>query len=204
MKSGGNKYYIHSFITTIILGFIMAETENNTQQEIEHATFGAGCFWCVEAVFDRLDGVMDVRAGYTGGTTENPTYEEVCSGKSGHAEVVQIDYNPHVIRYEKLLDVFWEAHDPTTLNRQGADIGTQYRSVLFYHIDKQREIAAKTMKRADQSGMYAHPIVTEIMLLGIFYPAESHHQDYYQVNPNAPYCQVVIKPKLDKLNKQIN
>ena len=182
----------------------MAETENNTQQEIEQATFGSGCFWCVEAVFERLDGVMDVRSGYAGGTTENPTYEEVCSGKSGHAEVVQIDYNPHVISYEKLLDVFWESHDPTTLHRQGADIGTQYRSVLFYHSDKQREITEKSMKRADQSGLYANPIITEIMPLSTFYPAEDYHQDYYRLNPNAPYCQVVIKPKLDKLSKQIN
>ena len=143
MKNGWNKYYIHSFITTIFLGLIMAEAENNTQQEIEQATFGSGCFWCVEAVFERLDGVMDVRVGYAGGTTKNPTYEEVCSGRTGHAEVVQIDYNPHVISYEKLLDVFWESHDPTTLHRQGADIGTQYRSVLFYHSDKQREITEK-------------------------------------------------------------
>ena len=145
MKSGWNKYCIHSFITTIILGFIMAETENNTQQEIEQATFGSGCFWCVEAIFERLDGVMDVQVGYAGGTTKNPTYEEVCSGRTGHAEVVQIDYNPHVISYERLLDVFWESHDPTTLNRQGADIGTQYRSVLFYHSDKQRKITEKSM-----------------------------------------------------------
>ena len=204
MKSGWNKYCIHSSITTIILGFIMAEAENNTQQEIDQATFGSGCFWCAEAIFERLDGVMDVQVGYTGGTAKNPTYEEVCSGRTGHTEVVQIDYNPHVISYERLLDVFWESHDPTTLNRQGADIGTQYRSVLFYHSDKQREITEISMKRADQSGLHANPIVTEIMPIGIFYPAESCHQDYYQANPNAPYCQVVIKPKLDKLNKQIN
>ena len=152
MKSGWNKYCIHSFITTIILGFIMAETENNTQQEIEQATFGSGCFWCVEAIFERLDGVLDVQVGYAGGITKNPTYEEVCSGRTGHAEVVQIDYNPHVISYERLLDVFWESHDPTTLNRQGADIGTQYRSVLFYHSDKQRKITEKSMKLRKNPG----------------------------------------------------
>jgi len=204
MKSCWNKYYIHSFITAIFLGLIMAETESKTQQEIEQATFGSGCFWCVEAVFERLDGVMDVRVGYSGGTTKHPTYEEVCSGKTGHAEVVQVDYNPHVISYKKLLDVFWESHDPTTLHRQGEDIGTQYRSVLFYQSDNQREITEKSMKRADQSGLYANPIITEIMPLSTFYPAEDCHQDYYRLNPSAPYCQVVIKPKLDKLNKQIN
>jgi peptide-methionine (S)-S-oxide reductase len=147
---------------------------------------------------------MDVRVGYSGGTTKNPTYEEVCSGKTGHAEVVQIDYNPHVIRYEKLLDIFWESHDPTTLHQQGADIGSQYRSVLFYHSDEQREITEKSIKRTDQSGLYVDPIITAIMPLIAFYSAEDYHQDYYRLNPNAPYCQVVIKPKLDKLKKQIN
>ena len=201
MKSGWNKYCINSFITTIFLGLIMAETENNTQQEIEQATFGAGCFWCVEAVFERLAGVIDVQAGYAGGSTKNPIYEEICTGKTGHAEVIQINYNPRLINYEKLMHVFWKSHDPTTLNRQGADIGTQYRSVLFYHSDKQREMAEKSMKRADQSGMHANPIVTEIIPMGKFYPAEDHHQAYYRLNPNAPYCQMVIKPKLDKLNR---
>ena len=201
MKSCWNKYCIHSFITILFLSLIMAETENNTQQEIEQATLGSGCFWCVEAVFERLNGVMDVRAGYAGGTTKDPTYEEVCSGKTGHAEVVQIDYSPHVISYKKLLDVFWESHDPTTLHRQGEDIGTQYRSVLFYHSDKQRKITEKSMKRADQSGLDANPIITAITPLSTFYPAEDYHQDYYRVNPNASYCRVVIQPKLDKLFK---
>ena len=179
----------------------MTKTEFNAQEKIEEATFGAGCFWCVEAIFKRLDGVVDVRAGYAGGNTENPTYEDICTGTTGHAEVIQIDYNPIVISYEKLLDVFWKSHDPTTLNRQEADIGTQYRSVLFYHNDKQRKIAEKSMKRADQPGMYINPIITEIIPMGIFYPAEDYHQDYYRLNPDAPYCQMVIKPKLDKLNK---
>ena len=182
----------------------MAETENNTQQEIEQATFGAGCFWCVEAVFERLEGVIDVQAGYTGGSTKNPTYENICTGTTGHVEVIRIDYAPNILSFEQLLDVFWKSHNPTTLNRQGEDVGTQYRSVVFYHSDKQRGIAKKTMKRADQSGLHTNPIITEIMPLSTFYPAEDYHQDYYRLNPNAPYCQLVIKPKLEKLNKQIN
>ena len=182
----------------------MAQTEINTSENIEQATFGAGCFWCVEAIFERLEGVIDVQAGYTGGDIKYPKYEDICTGNTGHAEVIQIEYNSNIISYEKLMDVFWKSHDPTTLNRQGADIGTQYRSVLFYHSDKQREIAEKSMKRADLSGMYTNPIITEIIPMGTFYPAEDHHQDYYRLNPNAPYCQVVIKPKLDKFNKQIN
>ena len=182
----------------------MTQTEINTSENIGQATFGAGCFWCVEAIFERLDGVIDVQAGYTGGNIKNPTYEDVCTGNTGHAEVIQIEYNSNIISYEKLIDIFWKSHDPTTLNRQGADIGTQYRSVLFYHSDKQREIAENSMKRADQSGMHVNPIITEIIPMGIFYPAEDYHQDYYRLNPNAPYCQVVIKPKLDKFNKQIN
>ena len=199
MKGGWNKYSIHSFITTIFLGLIMAETENNTQQEIEQATFGAGCFWCVEAIFERLDGVMDVRSGYTGGKIENPTYDDVCSGETGHVEVVQVNFNPQIIGFEKLLDIFWKSHDPTTLNRQGADMGTQYRSAIFYHSDKQREIAEKSKKKTDKSGLYEDPIVTEITRLATFYPAEEYHQDYYRQNSNAPYCQVVIQPKLKKL-----
>ena len=182
----------------------MGETENNTEQQIEQATFGAGCFWCVEAVFERLEGVIDVQAGYAGGSTENPAYEEVCTGQTGHAEVIRIDYDSSIISFDKLMEVFWKSHDPTTLNRQGRDVGTQYRSVIFYHSDKQREIAEKSMKRADQSGLHASPIITEITPLNTFYSAEGYHQGYYRLNPNAPYCQVVIKPKLEKLNKQIN
>ena len=170
-------------------------------KKTEKATFGAGCFWCVEAVFERLEGVVDVRAGYTGGSTKYPTYKEICTGKTGHAEVIQIDYNPRIISYKKLLDVFWQSHDPTTLNQQGADIGTQYRSVVFYHNEEQQKVFQKSLRKTDKSGMYANPIVTEIMPLGIFYPAEDYHQNYYRVNPNAPYCRIVIKPKLEKLFK---
>ena len=192
------------YFFSIISGITMIGTEKENKQIFEQVTFGAGCFWCVEAIFERLEGVADVRAGYTGGNTENPTYEDVCSGETGHVEVIQLDFNSQIISFKQILDIFWKAHDPTTLNRQGADIGSQYRSAVFFHSDKQREIAEKSMKRVDQSGVYTNPIVTEIIPMGTFYPAEDHHQDYYRLNPNAPYCQVVIKPKLEKFNNQIN
>ena len=204
MSNNWNKYLIHSYFAGIILGVIMAETKIHTQENIEQATFGAGCFWCVEAIFERLDGVIDVQAGYTGGNIENPTYEDICTGKTGHAEAIQITYNPHVINYDKLLNIFWASHDPTTLNQQGADIGTQYRSVIFHHNKEQEQISQKSTQKVANSKMYVNPIVTEIIPLGIFYPAEDYHQNYYRVNPNAPYCQVVIKPKLEKFKKQIN
>jgi peptide-methionine (S)-S-oxide reductase len=164
----------------------------------EKATFGAGCFWCVEAVFERLEGVRSVVAGYAGGAKPNPTYSEVCSGTTGHAEVAQITYDPAKISYERLLDVFWESHDPTTLNRQGADIGTQYRSVIFTHDDRQKHAADKS--KADAAKSFDTPIVTEIRPLDHFYEAENYHQDYFRNNPEAPYCLFVIKPKLKKLN----
>lgn len=165
---------------------------------MEKATFGAGCFWCVEAVFERLDGVSSVVAGYAGGNRPNPTYEQVCTGATGHAEVAQITFDPKKISYEKLLDVFWKAHDPTTLNQQGADRGTQYRSVIFYHDEKQKP-AAETSKR-NAAKQFEDPIVTEIKPLDHFYEAENYHQDYFKNNSNAPYCRFVIKPKLDKLH----
>ena len=199
MNGDYNKYCIYSFITTIILGLIMAETEDKAQQEIERATFGAGCFWCVEAIFERLEGVVDVRPGYTGGKIENPNYDDVCSGDTGHVEVVRVDFNPQIIGFKQLLDIFWQSHDPTTLNRQGGDTGTQYRSAVFYNSDKQQVIAEKSKKQADRSSMYEDPIVTEILPLNTFYLAEKYHQDYYRINPNAPYCQVVIQPKLNKI-----
>lgn len=161
------------------------------------ATFGAGCFWCVEAVFEQLHGVSSVEAGYAGGKTSHPSYEEVCSGRTGHVEVAQITFDSTKISFERLLEVFWQAHDPTTLNRQGADMGTQYRSVIFYHDENQCE-AARSSKKAAQS-KFADPIVTAIEPLTTFHKAESYHQDYYRVNPSAPYCRAVIKPKLDKL-----
>ena len=162
------------------------------------ATFGAGCFWCVEAVFEQLDGVHAVESGYMGGEVLDPTYREICSGKSGHAEVTQIHYDPKIVSYETLLDWLWRSHDPTTLNRQGADIGTQYRSAIFYHNDDQRK-AAEASKVAAQKD-FAATIVTEITAATTYYPAEDYHQDYYRLNPNAPYCQIVIRPKLEKLD----
>jgi peptide-methionine (S)-S-oxide reductase len=162
------------------------------------ATFGAGCFWCVEAVFERLDGVLDVTSGYAGGKSPNPTYEQVCSGRTGHAEVAQITYDPSRISFERLLEVFWDSHDPTTLNRQGADSGTQYRSVIFYHDQEQKTAAERS--RSEAQSKFSSPIVTEIAPLTDFFRAENYHQDYFKNNPAAPYCQFVIKPKLKKLH----
>ncbi len=166
-------------------------------EKLEKATFGGGCFWCVEAIFKRLKGVKSVVSGYAGGTKKNPTYEEVCSGGTDHAEVVQITFNPKVISYEKLLDMFWKSHEPTSLDRQGPDIGTQYRSVIFYHNGKQKKIAEKSKAKITKN--FDKPIVTEIKPLKDFYKAENYHQDYYDRNRNAPYCQLVISPKLKKL-----
>ena len=201
MNNGCKRRLIQFYFIGIILGFILAETEKNINQNIEQATFGAGCFWCVEAIFKQLDGVVDVRSGYTGGTTENPTYEDICTGKTGHAEVIQIDYDPSLISYGKLLDIFWKSHDPTTLNRQGADTGTQYRSAIYFHSETQKELARKSRDATDKMKLYSDPIVTEISPLTKFYIAENYHQDYFRINQNAPYCQIVIKPKLDKLFK---
>ena len=188
-----------SYFFSTISGATMIVTDKKIKQIFEQATFGAGCFWCVEAIFERLEGVVDVRVGYTGGKTKNPTYEEVCSGETGHVEVIQLDFNPQMIGFKQLLDIFWKSHDPTTLNRQGADMGTQYRSAVFYHSDKQRKITNKSLKAVDKMQMYKNPIVTEITPLTTFYYAEEYHQDYYRLNSNAPYCQVVIQPKLKKL-----
>ena len=164
----------------------------------ERITFGGGCFWCIEAVFQRLKGVTGVASGYAGGQVENPTYKQVCTGQTGHAEVVQIEFQPAVISYEKLMDVFWAAHDPTTLNRQGADVGTQYRSVVFYETPKQKEIAEKSKSGAQKDFMA--PIVTEISPMPKFYKAEDYHQNYYNLNGTKNgYCAVVITPKLQKL-----
>jgi peptide-methionine (S)-S-oxide reductase len=197
MKNWFKMSLIFLYFSGIVLGGNLVKIENL----VEHATFGAGCFWCVEAVFEQLDGVLDVRAGYTGGSTNNPTYEDICTGKTGHAEVIQIDFDPSLIRYKKLLDIFWKSHDPTTLNRQGGDTGTQYRSVIYFHSETQKELARKSKDAADKMKLYSNPIVTEISPLTKFYIAENYHQDYYRINQNAPYCQLVIKPKLEKLYK---
>lgn len=168
----------------------------------ETATFAAGCFWCVEAVFSRLGGVEKVVSGYTGGSVPNPTYREVCDGTTGHAEAVRITFDPDTISYAELLDIFWRIHDPTTLNRQGADAGTQYRSAIFCHDERQREIAEKSKREAEKAGLWPDPIVTEVVTDDDFYEAEEHHRDYYRLNPNQPYCRMVIDPKIRKLQKE--
>jgi peptide-methionine (S)-S-oxide reductase len=169
---------------------------------MEMATFGAGCFWCVEAIFQDLKGVHSVVSGYAGGTVKNPTYRQVCAGTTGHAEVVQITFDSDVISFEELLYVFWRTHDPTTLNRQGADVGTQYRSVILYHNDEQKAIAEKSKKETDVSGLWPNSIVTEIAPLGEFYEAEDYHQNYWRLNPNQPYCRTVIDPKVRKFRHE--
>jgi peptide-methionine (S)-S-oxide reductase len=177
--------------------------EHMNEQKTEKATLGGGCFWCLEAVYDQIEGVKSVTSGYAGGTKPNPTYEQVCSGRTGHAEVVQLEYDPGAVSYEELLEIFWKAHDPTTLNRQGADVGTQYRSVILCHDDAQREAAEKSKKALEASGRFRDPVVTEIIPLETFYPAEAYHRKYYASNPHAGYCRVVIAPKLKKLGLEV-
>ncbi len=173
--------------------------ENLTSQDT--ATFAAGCFWCVEAVFQELNGVESVLPGYMGGNTKNPTYKEVCTGETNHAEVCQIVYNPDIISYEELLEVFWQVHNPTTLNRQGADVGTQYRSAIFYHNTNQQVVAERLKKALNESGAWDNPVVTEIVAATTFYPAEDYHNDYFKNNPQNNYCAYVIKPKVEKFKK---
>ena len=185
------------FPILLVLSFILLAHRAGKDISMEKATLGGGCFWCIEAVFERLPGVQSVVSGYSGGIKSNPTYEEVCTGRTGHAEVAQITFDPAKISYVQLLKMFWEAHDPTTLNRQGADVGTQYRSVIFFHSEEQRIAAEKSKAEAQKE--FSDPIVTEIRPLKEFYPAESYHQDYLRNNPNAPFCMIVIKTKLKKL-----
>jgi len=168
-------------------------------EHVELATFGNGCFWCTEAVFSRLKGVQSVKSGYSGGSVKNPTYGQVCSETTGHAEVVQIAFDPAVIAYEDLLAVFFQTHDPTTLNRQGADVGSRYRSAIFYHSDEQKQTAEQAKKALDEAKVFSDPIVTEITPASEFYVAENYHQEYFEHNGSQPYCQVVIRPKLAKL-----
>jgi peptide-methionine (S)-S-oxide reductase len=170
--------------------------------KLEQATLGGGCFWCLEAIYQDIKGVESVVSGYAGGPMSNPTYQQVCSGTTGHAEVVQIAYDPDVISYEELLFIFWRIHDPTTINRQGADVGTQYRSIILYHNDAQHQIAEQSKTEANNSRLWPTSIVTEIAPLKDFYPAESYHQNYYKSNPNQPYCRVVIDPKVRKFKKE--
>ena len=177
------------------------DKEPTSMEKLEKATFGAGCFWCVEAVFQELEGVVKVESGYSGGSVNNPTYKEICTGTTGHAEVAQITYDPAKITFDELLEVFWQTHDPTTLNQQGADRGTQYRSVVFFHNDTQKALAEKYKMALNESGAWDKPVVTEISPLTNYYPAEDYHQDYYSNNENAGYCQYVIAPKMEKFRK---
>lgn len=171
------------------------------ESKLQTATFGSGCFWCSEAIFERVNGVISVELGYAGGTVPNPTYEAVCTGRTGHAEVIQIKYDPSIVSYDELLEIFWKTHDPTTLNRQGADVGTQYRSVIFYHNDEQKQKAESYKSELNKASIWQDSIVTEISPFTKFYPAEKYHQDYYEQNPDQAYCAFVITPKLEKFEK---
>jgi peptide-methionine (S)-S-oxide reductase len=193
----------------IIAGFLLclafitctSQEKGMENSSYETATLGAGCFWCVEAVFTELDGVISVTSGYTGGHVKNPAYKEVCAGTTGHAEVAQIKFDPSVISYKEILEVFWKTHDPTTLNRQGNDVGTQYRSAIFYHSEEQRETAEFYKKELNESGAWPNPVVTEITAIGEFYPAEDYHQNYFALHGDEMYCKFVIQPKVEKFKK---
>ena len=179
----------------------MTTTTNGSTTNTDTATFGTGCFWCTEAIFQELDGVIKSTSGYSGGHVANPSYKDVCTGTTGHAEVIQVVYDPKKISYDELLEVFWKTHDPTTLNRQGNDVGTQYRSVIFYRNAEQKEKAEKYKAELDKSGAFDNPIVTEISPFTNFYAAEDYHQDYYNQNGSQPYCTFVIRPKVEKFQK---
>lgn len=176
-------------------------TNQFNEEGYQTATFGTGCFWCTEAIFQNVNGVEKVESGYSGGKIKNPTYKEICSGLTGHAEVIQLTYNPKKVSFDTLLEIFWQTHDPTTLNRQGNDEGTQYRSVIFYHTEEQKELAEKYKNKLSEAGAFDGPVVTEISPFSTFYKAENYHQDYYNLNGNAPYCAFIIQPKLEKFKK---
>lgn len=187
------------FFAGIIL--ISVQLTYGMESEREKATLGGGCFWCTEAVFSRLQGVESVLPGYSGGDVKNPSYEEVCTGTTGHAEVVQIQFDPKVISYAEILDVFFQVHDPTTLNRQGADVGTQYRSVIFYHSSLQKEIAENLIRKMTNERLFGSPVVTTVDEFKVFYPAEDYHRDYFRRNSGQPYCSIVVAPKVKKFEK---
>lgn len=199
------KKLIPILLTAIVvsntLGQEKKSNKNMTDKQFEVATLGAGCFWCVEALYSKLDGVIKVESGYSGGTVKNPTYREVCDGNTGHAEVIQVTFNPSKVSFAQILEVFFKTHDPTTLNRQGADIGTQYRSVIFYHSDKQKKTAEEIKQKLNGAGLWNDPIVTAIDPFIVFFKAEDYHQDYYSNNKNQPYCRMVITPKMEKFEK---
>lgn len=192
---------ISRFLFLFVVFFTFSPTSIGQSKSNDTIVLGAGCFWCVEAVFQELKGVRSVESGYAGGHVSNPSYKAVCDGTTGHAEVARIVYNPAEISFEKLLSVFFLTHDPTTLNRQGADIGTQYRSAIFYTNIKQKEVSLRVISDLDRQGAYPKPIVTEVKPLQKFWPAENYHQDYYDNNPNQGYCKYVIQPKLEKFRK---
>ena len=196
-----NRIHCLSLVIALIGGAATGFSQNMNTNQTEVATFGGGCFWCMEAEFQRVPGVKSVTSGFAGGHTENPTYEQVCTGDTGHAEVTQIVFDPQKVSYGKLLDYFWDAHDPTTPNQQGADMGTQYRSIILYNSEAQKEAAEKSKVEAQKK--FKKPIVTQIVPLKKFYKAEDYHQDYYNNNSSAPYCQVVIQPKLEKFEKKL-
>jgi peptide-methionine (S)-S-oxide reductase len=189
-------------IGLLLSGIVQAnQTKQMNTNNKAIATLGTGCFWCTEAIFQELEGVDKVESGYMGGHTQNPTYNDICTGETGHAEVCQITFDPEVISFTALLEVFWQVHNPTTLNKQGADVGTQYRSVIFYHNEEQKVIAEELLEKLDKSEAYNDPIVTEISKIEKFYKAENYHQDYFNLNKSQPYCSFVIKPKQDKFRK---
>jgi peptide-methionine (S)-S-oxide reductase len=176
---------------------------NLTQQnQIESVTLGGGCFWCLEAIYNELKGIIKVESGYAGGIVPNPTYEQVCTGTTGYAEVIQMSFNPNMITFKEILQIFFTMHDPTTLNRQGNDVGTQYRSIIFYHNQNQRQTAVQLIDEITQAGIWNNPIVTQIVPYNIFYKAEEYHQEYYKKNPEQSYCRIIIEPKISKLRKQ--
>jgi peptide-methionine (S)-S-oxide reductase len=189
-------------LTTSLVLIAEDKPMNNAKSKTEVATLGGGCFWCTEALYQMLPGVKSVTSGYAGGTKENPTYREVCTGTTGHAEVIQVEYDPKVASYEKILETFWDAHDPTTLNRQGHDSGTQYRSIILYTSEAQKKAAEKS--KADAQKHFKQPIVTEIVPLTKFFKAEDYHQDYFRTHPEAAYCQAVIRPKVEKFEKKLH
>jgi peptide-methionine (S)-S-oxide reductase len=204
------KLTILSFLLLAIAGNTQKKVINNHTQDMTNlesnpglqlATFASGCFWCTEAIFQNVDGVEKVVSGYMGGKVKNPTYKDVCTGQTGHAEVIQLTYDSKKVSYDELLEIFWKTHDPTTLNRQGADVGTQYRSAIFYHNDEQKQLAEKYKKKLTEAEVFDQPIVTEITPASVFYKAENYHQNYYNLNGDAPYCSMVIQPKVEKFKK---
>ena len=193
-----------NIVITLVVGASIAmgiETSGAADVPLATATFAGGCFWCTEAVYAELKGVKSVTSGYLGGAVPNPTYKDVCTGQTGHAEAIEIEYDPAVVSFQKLLEVFFATHDPTTLNRQGADVGTQYRSGIFYHDDEQKRVAEEVIVKLNQARVFPGPIVTEVTKASVFYPAEDYHQDYFAKNPYQPYCQAAAAPKVAKVRK---